>query len=220
MFRKYEKTYRILVPQINIKGKHYLSKDEVKKLLGGKVVITEKMDGANVGIVRHKDTFKLQKRGSLVGPSEHAQFNYFKAWSNQNYDKLMNIPRNTVLYGELMYAKHTVIYDKLPDYFLAFALFDRRNGSYYHWDDVVEICNDVGLYTVPHIHSGYVDRMELFDMIPDPSNYSSHTAEGLVVWNHKHSMRGKLVRAEFQKFMNDHGHWRTKPVTVNKLDGA
>ena len=56
MFRKYEKTYRILVPQIDVKGKHYLSKKEVKKLLGGNVTIMEKLDGANVGIIRHKDT--------------------------------------------------------------------------------------------------------------------------------------------------------------------
>jgi len=110
MFRKWEKTYRILVPQVNIKGKHYLSKNEAKKLLGGNVVITEKLDGANVGIIRHKDTFKLQKRGSLVSDSEHYQFNFFKAWSYQNFDSIMQIPKNTILYGELMIKAHYSLY--------------------------------------------------------------------------------------------------------------
>ncbi len=50
MFRKYEKTPRILTPNFNVPGKLYLSKDEVKSLLAGEVVVEEKMDGANVGI--------------------------------------------------------------------------------------------------------------------------------------------------------------------------
>ena len=122
MFRKYEKTYRILVPQMNTKGKHYLPDKEVKKLLNREVIITEKLDGANTGIIRHKDTFRLQKRGSLVDQSEHAQFNFFKAWSYENYDKLMKIPEGTVLYGELMFCKHTVFYNKLPSFFIAFVI--------------------------------------------------------------------------------------------------
>jgi len=217
MFRKYEKTFRILVPQIDIKGKHYLSKKECQQLLNGKVTITEKMDGANVGIVRYRDTFHLQKRGSLVGDSEHAQFNFFKAWSYQNYDKIMQIPKGTVLYGELMYAKHTIFYDRLPDYFLAFAWLNKGSNRYYKWDEMKTLCDNIGFHTVPLLHQGYVDRMELFDMIPDVSNYGSTMAEGIVVWNHKKGMRGKVVRSEFQKFMDNEGHWMNRPVTPNEI---
>ncbi len=77
MFRKYEKTFRILVPTIEVPGKLVLSKNDAGALLSGNVIIEEKMDGANVGIIRHKNGFALQKRGSLVGPSEHEQFEFF-----------------------------------------------------------------------------------------------------------------------------------------------
>jgi len=217
MFYKYPKTFRILLPEIDIKGKHFLSKADVKKLLGGKVTILEKMDGANVGIIRTKNEFRLQKRGSLVGASTHNQFNYFKAWSYNNYDKLMAIPKNTILFGELCYAVHTITYDKLPDYFLAFAWLDRVSNTYYHWTDLVELCDKIGLSTVPHIYSGYTNKMDLFNMMPDPSHYSTHKSEGLIVWNYRQNMRGKIVREEFQKSMDDEGHWRTKPITVNEL---
>lgn len=217
MFRKYEKTYRILIPQIDIKGKHFLSKKECKQLLNGKVIITEKMDGANVGIIRYRDTFHLQKRGSLVGDSEHAQFNFFKAWSYNNYDKIMQIPKGTVLYGELMYAKHTIFYDRLPSYFLAFAWLNKGNNKYYKWEEMKNLCDNIGLHTVPLIHQGYVDRMELFDMIPKVSSYGSMMAEGIVVWNHKKGMRGKVVRPEFQKSMDDEGYWMRRPVTQNEV---
>ena len=69
MFLKYPKIYRILVPQVNVKGKHFLSDKDTKRLLDGNVTLLEKLDGANVGIIKTKDGFKLQKRGSLVDTS-------------------------------------------------------------------------------------------------------------------------------------------------------
>lgn len=216
MFRKYEKTFRILVPQISTKGKHYLSDADTKRLLGGKTVVTEKMDGANVGIIRHKDHFRLQKRGSLVDTSEHYQFNFFKAWSQQNYDKLMQIPEGMILYGELMICKHTVFYDMLPDYFLAFALCDRKTGKYKHFSDLEELCDKIGLYTVPMVTMGFsYDRDELFEDIPDPSAYGHEPAEGIVVWNYNNGMRGKVVREQFQKSMDTTGHWARQKITKN-----
>lgn len=217
MFRKYEKTYRILVPQVSTKGKHYLSDADVKKLLGGNVTITEKMDGANVGIIRHKDHFRLQKRGSLVDVSEHYQFNYFKAWAQLNYDKLMQIPQGMILYGELMICKHTVHYDMLPDQFLAFGLCDRKTGEYSHWYDMEELCDNIGLHTVPLIemNTSGLHRDELFDLVPNPSAYGHEQAEGILVWNYKRNIRGKLVLRKFQNSMDMDGHWATKKITKN-----
>lgn len=218
MFRHYEKTFRILVPQIATKGKHFLSDADTRKLLGGNVVITEKMDGANVGIIRHKDYFKLQKRGSLVDVGEHFQFNFFKAWSQQNYDKLLQIPQGTTLYGELMICKHTVPYDMLPDYFLAFAWYDKKNNEYKHRDEMTELCDKIGLCYTPEICRGCnFSKDELFDLIPDPSVYGHAPAEGLVVWNYKQNMRGKVVRAEFQKAMDEDDHWDKGPIIKNTV---
>lgn len=215
MFHKYPKTFRILVPQIPIKGKHYLSSNDTKKLLNGNIILTEKMDGANVAIIRHKDYFKLQKRGSLVDVGEHFQFNFFKAWSQLNYDKLMKIPEGTILYGELMICKHTVFYDMLPDHFLAFAWWDRGTQKFAHHNDMEELCDKIGIYTVPSIlQTSGICKDELFDLIPNPSTYGHKQAEGLVVYNHKKQMRGKVVLKKFQDRM-DSGHWATRPIIKN-----
>lgn len=221
MFRKYEKTFRVLVPQINVKGKHYLSNDETKKLLGSNVCITEKMDGANTAIIRHKDYFKLQKRGSLVDYGEHYQFNFFKAWTQTNYDKLMQIPKDTVLYGELMICKHTVFYDMLPDYFLPFAWFDKNNNKYKHRDEMDELCNKIGLFSTPFIcKTSGLNKDELFNLIPDVSNYGHEPAEGIVVWNYKNGMRGKVVREKFVKDMEESEHWMNKQITKNIVNSV
>lgn len=218
MFRKYEKTYRVIVPQINIRGKHFLSKKDVKRLLGGKITISEKIDGANCGIIRNKNDFRLQKRGSLVGFSEHEQFNRLKAYSQEYYDKFMSIPKNTILYGEWCYCQHTVYYNNLPDWFLAFGWFDRKTNKYKSWDELRELCDKIGLHTVPHLYSGYINsKDELFNFMPDPSNCGEDVGEGIVIWNYRQQMRGKVVRAEFQKSMDEDGHWMYKKMTYNKI---
>ena len=58
---------------------------------------------------------------------------------------------------------------------------------------------------------------ELFDMIPDPSAYTKEPAEGIVIENLKHNIRGKIVRAEFQSSMDQSGHWMHKQMVINKL---
>jgi hypothetical protein len=218
MFRKYEKTYRILVPQINVKGKHFLSKDEMRALLGGEVTLLEKLDGANTGIIPTRDWFRLQKRGSLVDASEHHQFNFFKAWSEQNYEKLIDIPKHYRVYGELMRCVHTVNYNKLPDWFVVFGIFDTKLMQYLSWNNVIALCDGWGLSTVPTIANGvHVEKMDLFNLIPDVSGYGDEAAEGLVVWNYRRQMRGKLVREEFVKHMDNSGHWMTKELKFNSL---
>lgn len=221
MFKKFPKTFRILVPQISTRGKHFLSDADTKRLLNGNIAISEKCDGSNVGVIRTKDYFKLQKRGSLVDVSEHKQFQYLKAWSQINYDKLMQIPSNTILYGEWCYAVHTIHYDMLPDYFLAFAWWDRKTNKFAHHLDMEELCDKIGISTVPFIEqTTNIYKDELFDLIPNPSIYGHEQAEGLVIYNYKQQMRGKVVREEFQKSMDTTGHWTRRKIITNKISDA
>jgi len=214
MFRKYEKTFRVSGP----KGKLSLTEAEIKNLFSGKVVIEEKMDGANVGIIRHKKGFHLQKRGSLVGPSEHKQFQYFHAWANQKmYANIMNIPMNYIFYGELLYAVHTIYYDKLPDYVLIFDVWDGE--KYLNWVERNDICNELGFHRVPLIAYDYFYPKSVEMTIPGPSAYGD-VAEGIVIKKYTKSgeyYRGKIVKPEFVKEMEESDHWMHKEVKTNKL---
>jgi hypothetical protein len=217
MFRKFEKTARIVVPQINVRGKLFLSDKETKLLLGGSVTVLEKIDGANVGIIRHKDMFKLQKRGSLVDTSEHAQFSFFKAWSMQNYNKLMTLPKDHVIYAELMRCTHTIYYDKLPDWVCVYGVWSNKRQVYLTWKEVLEICVKAELSTVPFISEDYFNKVDLYDLIPEVSAFGSEKAEGIVVWNYRHQLRGKIVRPEFSKQMDEDDHWSRGAIELNSI---
>jgi len=219
MFKKYEKIFRILIPEIHVRGKFTLSKDETRLLLGGKVFIEEKMDGANTGIIRHKRGIHLQKRGSLVGTSEHEQFNFFCNWAHQkNYEKLMKLPQKYIVYGELMYAVHTIYYDKLPDYFLVFDIWNGQ--SWLDRDEQDIFCNDYEFSQVPLIAKGTVTLNYLHKLIPDKSAYGD-TAEGIVVKRYRNRgyIRGKIVKKKFIKTLEESEHWQRYNVRRNKLKG-
>lgn len=219
MFRKYEKTYRIKIPQFNVKGKFHLSKDELRHLLNGKVVVEEKLDGANTGIIRHKTGFHLQKRGSLVSTSEHEQFQFFHNWASyQNYNKLMKLPQGYTVYGELMYAVHSLYYDRLPDWFLVFDVWNKRKDKWMNQRDRESFCNDHDLHMVPKIYEGHLTVQELFDIIPKKSAFGDE-AEGVVVkrYNKKGYIRGKLVRPEFIKRIEEGEHWSKYNIKTNKI---
>jgi ATP-dependent RNA circularization protein (DNA/RNA ligase family) len=226
MFNKYQKTYRIQTPNIEVSGKMNMHKKDVQGLLTGKVTIEEKIDGANVGIIGVNNNlhppkpFRLQKRGSLIDFSEHEQYNRFKAWSGKRWDDLMKIPSRTYVYGEFMWATHHIYYDNLPDWFICFDIWDGKR--FYNRQEKEDFCKELNLEIISLIYEGYIDDiLHLESFVRGLSEYSTdHDREGIVVKNYRKQMRGKIVVPEFVKELNEDGtHWISKwdSRKVNKL---
>jgi len=97
------------------------------------VVVTEKVDGANTGISFGPGReLRLQSRGHfLTGGPREKQFALLKTWANAKKQELWEIlGQRHILYGEWLYAKHTIFYDQLPHYFLAFDVLDIEIGEF------------------------------------------------------------------------------------------
>ncbi|MCI0527003.1 MAG: RNA ligase family protein [Nitrospira sp.] len=219
MFRKYEKTYRARIPGLDVPGKFCLTKDELHRLLNGEVFVEEKMDGANVGIIRHKKGFTLQKRGSLVGASEHAQFQFFHNWANyQNYTKLMALPEGFTVYGELLYAVHSIYYGALPDWVLVFEVWDSGREKYLDYPERYDFCHNYGLEMVPLVAQGYFRVEELASLVPKESAYGE-MAEGIVLKRYRKGecLRGKIVKPEFIKMLEESEHWVHNEIRRNNV---
>jgi hypothetical protein len=97
------------------------------------IVVEEKVDGQNAGISFDDDgALLLQSRGHYLrgGPRE-ASFAPFKSWAHQHRGELHDaLGGSYILFGEWCYAKHTVFYDSLPHYFLAFDLYDKKSNLF------------------------------------------------------------------------------------------
>ena len=103
------------------------------ELAGRNLVVEEKLDGANAGLrFDAAGRLYLQSRGHfLTGGPREKHFNLFKQWANGLAVALWDrLSTRYVLYGEWLYAKHTIFYDRLPQYFLEFDALDTDSGEF------------------------------------------------------------------------------------------
>ena len=101
-------------------------------IAGRHLVVEEKMDGANSAISFDADgQLLLQSRGHyLTGGPRERHFALFKQWAGTLAGALWErLGSRYVMYGEWLYAKHTVFYDALPHYFMEFDILDRESRS-------------------------------------------------------------------------------------------
>lgn len=114
-------------------GDEDLSQIPFSRILGRNIVIEEKIDGANSAIsFDGEGNLLLQSRGHyLNGGHRERHYNPLKAWANANQEIFYEVLGSRyIMYGEWMYAKHTVFYDALPHYFMEFDIYDRETGLF------------------------------------------------------------------------------------------
>lgn len=121
------------------------------------LVIEEKIDGANAGISFDSDgRLFLQSRGHfLTGGAREKHFALFKTWAARHRESLREILGSRYLmYGEWVFAKHTLFYDRLPHYFLEFDVFDRDTEEFLDTDRRQEMLRSTPVVSVPVLRRG------------------------------------------------------------------
>lgn len=128
------------------------------------LVVEEKMDGSNSGISFAEDgSLRLQSRGHYLsgGPRER-HFSLFKQWANVYRDQLYAcLGSRYLMYGEWLYAKHTIFYNDLPHYFLEFDVYDQVEGRFLTTAQRRAFLQDLPFVTsVRVLHEGKVEGLE------------------------------------------------------------
>jgi hypothetical protein len=115
------------------KGDEDLTQVRFTDIQGLNIIIEEKMDGANCGISFDSNgKLLLQSRGHFLrgGPRER-HWDLFKQWAAGHEQILFDMLEDRyIMYGEWLYAKHTIFYDLLPHYFLEFDIYDKQHNCF------------------------------------------------------------------------------------------
>ncbi len=133
----------------------------VAALAGQHIVIEEKLDGANAGIsFTSAGELLLQSRGHyLVGGGRERQFAPFKQWATAHEARLLELLEDRyVMYGEWLYAKHSVSYDHLPHWFCEFDVYDRVEGVFLSTPRRRTLLAASPIVSVPVLHDGAMPR--------------------------------------------------------------
>lgn len=97
------------------------------------LITEEKLDGANCGLSFGDELdLMVQSRGHVLsGGAREAQFGPLKAWSTYIQAELLELLEDRyVMYGECMFARHTLFYDRLPHLFLEFDIYDKKEDMF------------------------------------------------------------------------------------------
>jgi ATP-dependent RNA circularization protein (DNA/RNA ligase family) len=200
-----------------------LSPDQAEELLAHDVVVEEKVDGANVGVsIDEHGELRVQNRGAYLTREDcHPQFKPFWRWlESRSHDLNGALQPSLMLFGEWCYAVHSVRYTKLPDWFLAFDVFDRSRREFWSVARRDELAGRLGLSVVPRIAAGHFSFDEMKRLLGQ-SQLTDGAAEGIYIrrdGGDRLVARAKLVRPEFTQSID--GHWSRRALQANQLVGG
>ncbi|MEM1345011.1 MAG: RNA ligase family protein [Pseudomonadota bacterium] len=140
------------------------------------LVIEEKLDGANAGLsFDASGRLLLQSRGHfLTGGARERHFDLFKTWAATHAPALWPVlGARYIVYGEWLYAKHTVFYDRLPHYFLEFDVLDRERGTFLATPERRRLLAGLPLMPVPVLQIGPLPSVGTLEAMVRPSLYKS-----------------------------------------------
>lgn len=173
--RKYPRTRHIL-DSGRQPGDHDPAAVGFETISGRHLVVEEKIDGANAAIsFDHSGRLLLQSRGHyLTGGPRERHFAPFKNWANGIRHRLWPVlGARFVVYGEWVYAKHTIYYDALPHYFLEFDVLDREDETFLSTPRRRTLLAALPISSVPVLHDGPVVEPDELRALIAPSAYKS-----------------------------------------------
>lgn len=205
------------------RGDKVLTPQEVSELLASDVTVEEKIDGANLGLSRAETgELAVQNRGAFLTRAMAAeQFRPLWGWLAPRCDRLLEaLGEQRILFGEWCYARHSVAYTRLPDWFLVFDVYDREAARFWSVDRRDALASELDLVCVPRIARGRFALPALAKLI-DGSRVGDAGMEGIVVRRDDGDWqvgRAKLVRAAFVQAIDE--HWSRRRLVPNALGGA
>ena len=114
-FVKYPRTPHLFGSTGSDDDKHLGEQESVSFVGSDSLIVEEKIDGTNVGIHFGDDgSLVLQCRGHLITEGMHPQYDLFKQWATVKRPELEDrLQDRYILFGEWVYAKHSVHYRRL-----------------------------------------------------------------------------------------------------------
>ncbi|HVA49828.1 MAG TPA: RNA ligase family protein [Pirellulales bacterium] len=235
-FIKYPRTPHLFGSEGTDDDKHLDEAESEQFIANESLVVEEKIDGTNVGIhFNSAGEMVLQCRGHLITEGMHPQYDLFKQWAAvRRFVLEERLEDRFILFGEWLYARHSIHYRQLPHYFFEFDIYDKNEEAFLSLERRSSLLEGMGIETVPVLHTGVLRRVELRRLI-GPSLFDSqfqnpatkrtdNLMEGLYLRTEAGGVvsgRAKFVRPEFVEKVKQSTHWQQQALVANLLkEGA
>lgn len=191
-------------------------------------LIEEKLDGANCAMSLIGENPLIRNRTNIINKGyvkkstpAKLQFRPIWNWFYENKDKFKHI--NDLLgpvsiYGEWLWALHGIVYDELPDYFIAYEVFSHEKKHFINPLLSRDALNKVGFSVAPLLHIGEINIDQLEGYTSTKSAFGPDLVEGVCIkyWEVKDgpiTRRQKLLRNGYVQGCN----WSEDKIIKQKL---
>jgi len=174
-----------------------------------KVIVQEKLDGANVGISFEYDKLVLQSRSRILDNSEkEVHFKFFKRWAKDNKGILWSkLGNRYLIFAEYLYIKHRIYYENLPSYFCALDIYDKDLKCFVNDKQFDFLVPDDIFFKPAVLYEG------TYRKLGDVNRFIKDSMEGVYL-RFEDGTRMKYPRPEFQKIKLDDDFCTD---TINKI---
>jgi hypothetical protein len=143
-------------------------------------------------------------------------------WISQHPGIFQILTPELVLFGEWLYAKHSIHYTDLPSYFMVFDIYNKKEDKFLSVAERDLLLKDTGIPVVRQLGQGNYTLEQLKALLNQTSQFYSGPIEGIYlrVDNDKFlSQRAKVVRADFLEKGEDSEveHWSKKQLVKNTV---
>lgn len=179
------------------------------------VVVTIKMDGSNMTMTKDH----IASRNGWC--ATHESFDMAKA----EHAKMKHlIPENYQIFGEWLYAKHSIEYDDLEGYFQVFSVYDKNTHEFLDWEDTKRIAEELGFIIVPVLYDGVIEKEDwkLRNDLTEMADYMIEDGhEGIVVRSiysfHYSQFEQRLAKYVRPNHIQTDKHWSKQRIVRNQL---
>ncbi len=197
-----------------------MSPAEAQAFLSAPVVAEEKVDGANLGLsFDAPGRFRAQNRGNFLDGRLTGQWGGLRGWMARHEPALReHLPPGVMLFGEWCFARHSIAYAQLPDWFLGFDVLDAKSDRFWSSERRDALLARAGLCAIRRVAAGRLAAGEVRALLAQDSAYGPVPLEGVYLRREAEGwlqQRTKVVRAEFVQAIGE--HWSRGELAANQL---
>jgi len=175
--------------------------------IGKRVIVSEKMDGECTGLTSE------QCHARSLDSIDHVSRHWIKSyWGRIKHE----IPDEFHIFGENMYAKHSIYYTDLKSYFYGFSLWNKELCL--SWDETLEWFRLLGIVPVPILYDGLYDEKLIRNLWKDENRektegYVLRIADAFVYSGFAQNV-AKFVR---KGHVQTNDNWMHDKIVANRL---
>jgi atypical dual specificity phosphatase len=153
--------------------------------------VQEKLDGANMGVswtsgpvIRNRTN--ILKKG-YIKKETPAKLQFRSSWNwlhahNKDIQKLYkSLMTPVTVYGEWLYAKHSIYYDRLPDLFIAYDIYIPEDDEWLSPDKFESEMLQTNIKFIKPTKMTFNDISDVVRVSELPSEYRNGVREGIVI---------------------------------------